>query len=128
MALLDRIRKFIPFKTRGAGVVDPWRELFQLLTTEAMANRVALNRNALYLYNEMLDVGAHGDAGKAGGLTYKVVAALAAESGKAVPNTPQKFVEFLKDELKGFDSPEAKERAEGARLAAIKDLLSGRDK
>ena len=128
MAILAQIWKFVPFGTRSREMSAPFDELIRLMTTDAMANRVAVNRNALYIYNEMLDVGAHGDATKAGGLAYKLVAALATESGRAVPNSPEKFVDFLKDELKGFDTAEAKERAEGARLAAIKDLLSGRDK
>jgi hypothetical protein len=57
-----------------------------------------------------------GDAKKAGGLAYKLVAALAAESGKTMPDTAEKMLNFVKAEIKGFDTPEAEERAAGAGL------------
>jgi hypothetical protein len=127
---LGWLRSFIRFKTQSDK--NALGEFVRLLTTEAMANRVALNGSALHIYNEMLDVDRHGDSEKAGekagGFAYKLIATLAAESGKKVPKTPKEIVHFPKLELKGFDTPEATELAAGARLAAIKDLLSGREK
>jgi hypothetical protein len=114
-------RRFIPSKIQREE--KDLGDFFELLMTEAMANRASVNRDTLFIYNKMLAVGAEGDAKNAGQLAYKLVAALAAESGMPAPKTPKKILTFVRNELRGFDTPEAKERAEGARLAAIKDLL-----
>jgi hypothetical protein len=98
------------------------------MMSEAMANRASLSRSTLYIYNEMIEIAARDGFKEAGGLAYKVVAALAAESGKPLPQTLEKILQVLREELKGFDTPEAKERADRARLDAVKDLLSGQDK
>ena len=122
---LALIRRLILSKTRSDE--ECLGDFFELLTTEAMGNRAAVSRGTLHLYNHLMAVGAEGNAKEAGGLAYRLVAALAAESGKAAPETPEKILEFIKNELRGFDTPEAKERAAGARLAAIKDILGSKE-
>ncbi len=62
-----------------------------------------------------------------GRLYYELMAAFAREAGKPAPRTMEEAVQFLKNELKGFDTPEAKERRDQAVLNQTLELL-GRGK
>jgi hypothetical protein len=51
------------------------------------------------------------------------IATFAREAGKAAPDNPKAAVEFVKNELKGFETPEATERRERATLNELFKLL-----
>ena len=87
-----------------------------------------MNPETLSLYHRMF--AAHSEATDAaegmrlfGELSYELVAAFAREAGKPAPDNLKTAAEFLKNELKGFDTPEATERRERATLNELFKLL-----
>lgn len=59
-------------------------------------------------------------------LSYELVAAFAREAGKPAPKTIRQAAQFLKEELKGFDTPEANERRERAVANELLALLGAK--
>jgi hypothetical protein len=58
-----------------------------------------------------------------GQLFYELIATFAHEAGKAAPDNLKAAVEFVKNELRGFETPEATERRERATLNELFKLL-----
>jgi hypothetical protein len=93
-----------------------WRQTRQekepasLSTSLAMFNRAALNPARLRIHSRMIREGRNrSEDGRlvAGCLAAVLVKEFAQEAGKPTPLTLDAAVDFLRRELKGFDSPEA---------------------
>jgi hypothetical protein len=119
-------------KSEATDVSDSkaWNELIRLVTSDAMRNRVALSPETLRLHVRMVaapfktsDVTE--GYGEAGYLLAELLTLLAAQVGRPAPNTPQSALKFLKGQLRGFDTPEAVERREGAWLEEVARILKG---
>ncbi len=93
------------------------QDLAKLSASEAMFNRAALNPATLRIHSRMVREGANRskDGGLvAGCLTTVLVKEFAQEAGKPTPDTLQAAADFLRSELKGYDTAEARERRERA--------------
>jgi hypothetical protein len=107
--------------------------LLKFPSSDALFNRAAMNPATLNLYRRMLEA-ASKTPDKADGmrlsgqLFHELVNTLAQEAGKPVPKTPQDAVCFLENELKGFDTPAAKERREREVANALLNALGIPDK
>jgi hypothetical protein len=105
-------------------------ELAKLSTSEAMFNRAALNPATLRIYCRMVKEGGGDLPTKQGisvfgALNAVIVKQFAQEAGKPVPDSPQAAADFLRSELKGFDTEAARERRESAVAAELMRNLKG---
>jgi hypothetical protein len=127
-----RLRSLLRSQSETTELSDSkaWQELIPLVTSDAMRNRVALSPETLQLHVRMVaapfktsDV-VEG-AGEAGYLLGELLTRLAEQVGKPAPDTAQGALAFLKDQLRGFNTPEAAERRERAWLGEVARILKG---
>jgi hypothetical protein len=81
--------------------------LFRLATSDAMQNRAALDPETTRIYSEMVKRGAEGEGYVAGQLIAELIYTLAKQAGKHAPDSLETMLQFLKDELRSFDTPQA---------------------
>jgi hypothetical protein len=112
----------------------PWRFPFsqrkraedavcEIVTSDALHNRAALNPRTLKLYREIFS-DPH-DAGLIGERFAELISAFARERDMPMPVDFPAILAFMNEELRDFDTPEATEIRERAELAELKRLLSG---
>jgi len=95
----------------------------EIVTSEALHNRAALNAETLKLYSEIFsDLG---DAGLMGERFSELVGAFARERGEPIPSDSAAILAFMNDELRDSDTPEAAEVREHAELEKLKRNLMG---
>lgn len=93
--------------------------VIKLSTSEALFNRAAIDRETLNIYQRMIaapsEIKDQAEAMRESGRLFaQLVSALARQVGKPTPGTTQATLSFLTEELKGFDTVEARERREQA--------------
>jgi hypothetical protein len=132
------IKEYVSLKVRGLRL--PWRkskvsaedfdfeDLAKIIVSDALYNRAVMSPETLSIYHRMIAAPREAANRKEGArlcgqLFYELIATFAREAGKAAPDNPKAVVEFVKNELKGFETPEATERRERATLNELFKLL-----
>jgi hypothetical protein len=94
----------------------------EIVTSDALHNRAALNPRTLKLYREIF-LDPH-DARLIGERFAELISAFARERDMPMPVDFPAILAFMNEELRAFDTPEATEIRERAELAELKRLLS----
>ncbi|GEM_PF-3491435 len=75
------------------------------------------------VFDETKDKDSPNGARELGWLSAQLVEALARQAGEPTPRILKTNVSFLNEELKGFDTVEARERREQALIETLRDLM-----
>jgi hypothetical protein len=103
-------RSLFSAKWRKQGESQALDALFKLTVSDAMQNLIARHPEMMDMYSEYLKNGTEGEPYRAGQLMVQLIYRLAEQAGKSLPDSTEAMLEFLKNELRPFDTPQSTDR------------------